>query len=146
MTIIKADYSHAELIGFLLEKLFEEVGHDATREELAALFPFLEEHDPHIALLALDDEGDPAGVITLAESVSLYAGGKIGAINELYVLPEFRSEGVGKLLLDAAKDLASANGWRRLEVTTPGDEYERTRHFYEREGFMQIGPRYKWMG
>ena len=94
-------------------------------------------------LLAFDDDGDPVGLITLTESISIYAGGEIGVINELYVLPQWRSEGVGKMLIDETKALAEARGWRRLEVTTPGDEYEKTIHFYEREGFFRIGPRMK---
>ena len=79
------------------------------------------------------------------ETISLYAGGYIGVINELYVAPGYRSEGVGKMLLDAAKELAENRDWVRLEVTTPGDEYQKTLRFYEREGFMAIGPRYKFM-
>jgi len=91
------------------------------------------------------DEGEVVGVITLVETISLYAGGHIGVLNELYVVPEYRSEGVGKILLDAAKELGEERGWVRLEVTTPGDEYARTLRFYEREGFLLIGPRYKFM-
>ena len=88
--------------------------------------------------------GKTVGVMTIAETLSLYAGGYIGVINELYVVPEYRSEGVGKILLDAARDLADERGWRRLEVTTPGAEYQKTLHFYEKEGFLPIGPRYKF--
>ena len=85
------------------------------------------------------------GILTLVESLAIYAGGRIGVVNELYVVPDFRSEGVGKLLLDEAKELAEARGWLRLEVTTPGEDYAKTLRFYEREGFMPIGPRYKYM-
>jgi GNAT superfamily N-acetyltransferase len=141
---IVADASHTGLVAQLLAALFEEVGHTLTAGEIAALFDDIESDDRHSTLLALDPDGDPAGVITLVETISIYAGGYIGVINELYVVPEYRSEGVGKMLLDAAKALAAERGWTRLEVTTPGDEYERTLRFYEREGFFKIGPRYKW--
>ena len=141
--IIPADETHASLIGNMLEQLFAEVEHHVTAEEIENLFPLFHKYEAHTALLALDEDRGPAGVITLVESVALFAGGKIGVINELYVVPEYRSQGVGKMLIDAAKDLARANGWRRLEVTTPGQEFIRTRRFYEREGFMEIGPRYK---
>ena len=47
-----------------------------------------------------------------------------------------------QLYLDEAKDLAETRNWKRLELTTPGDEFSKTLHFYEREGFYKIGPRY----
>ena len=96
------------------------------------------------ALLAFDEDDEIAGLITLSETLSLYAGGKIGVINELYVIPEYRSEGLGKSLLDMAKELGETRNWKRLEVTTPGDDYQKTLRFYEREGFFKIGPRYKF--
>lgn len=141
--IIKAGPEHAGVVGILLEALFQEVGHTPDRETLEELFPTIEEDDHHLTLLALDDDGDPAGIITIAESLALYASGWIGVINELYVVEQYRSEGVGKMLIDAVKELAEMKDWKRLEVTTPGEEYERTIRFYERQGFFTIGPRMK---
>lgn len=140
-----ADESHAETVAALLAALFEEVGHTPDYDAILSIFSDIESDDRHSTLLALDDDGDAVGVITLVETISLYAGGYIGVVNELYVVPSYRSEGVGKILLDEAKSLGETRGWQRLEVTTPGDEYEKTLRFYEREGFMLIGPRYKFM-
>ena len=140
-----ADEEDTHDVASLLAALFEEVGHSLTAEEIAELFLQFDSDDHHSTLLALDDDGDAVGVITIAESLGFYASGRIGVINELYVVPEYRSEGVGKMLLDAAKNLADERGCARLEVTTPGDEYEKTLRFYEREGFFPIGPRYKYM-
>ncbi len=141
-----ADEHHTWVVAEMLGRLFEEVGHTLSAEEIAALFADIDEDDRHATLLAKDDDSDRyVGIITLAETLSLYAGGRIGVINELYVEPDFRSEGVGKMLLDAAKELAEERGWARLEVTTPGEDYVKTLRFYEREGFMGIGPRYKFM-
>jgi len=139
-----ADESHTALVAELLANLFEEVGHTLTAAEIADIFVEMDEDSLHSTLLALNDEGEAVGVLTLVESLGIYAGGRIGVINELYVVPPYRSEGVGKMLLDAAKDLASERGWQRLEVTTPGEQYAKTLRFYEREGFMPIGPRYKF--
>jgi len=140
-----ADETHTAIVAELLAALFEEVGHTLTAAEIAIIFAETEADDHHSTLLALDDDGDVVGVLTLAETLSLYAGGYIGVINELYVVPEYRSEGVGKILLDAAKRLAEERDWKRLEVTTPGEEYAKTLRFYEREGFVEIGPRYKFV-
>lgn len=139
-----ADESHTHEVASLLSALFEEVGHTMDYDSLAAIFEDIDADDRHSTLLAADDD-EIVGVVTLSETLSLYAGGRIGVLNELYVVPEYRSAGVGKILLDAAKELGEQRGWTRLEVTTPGDEYERTLRFYEREGFMAIGPRYKFV-
>lgn len=144
ISIIVADESHAALVGELLANLFEDVGHEMGAGELAELFEDIDVGEPHSTLLAMNDEDQAVGVLTVVESMALYAGGRIGVINELYVVPPYRSEGVGKMLLDLAKEIGEQRGWKRLEVTTPGDEYEKTRHFYEREGFFKIGPRYKF--
>ena len=142
--LIVADDSHTDVVATMLSTLFEEVGHTPDYDAIAAIFNEIDADDRHSTLLAMDEE-EVVGIVTLSESISLYAGGHIGVINELYVVPEYRSEGVGKILLDAAKNLGEERGWVRLEVTTPGDEYERTLRFYEREGFISIGPRYKYL-
>ena len=142
--LIVADDSHTDVVATMLSTLFEEVGHTPDYDAIAAIFNEIDADDRHSTLLAMDED-EVVGIVTLSESISLYAGGHIGVINELYVVPEYRSEGVGKILLDAAKNLGEERGWVRLEVTTPGDEYERTLRFYEREGFISIGPRYKYL-
>ncbi len=142
--LLIADESHTPVVAALLERLFEEVEHDLSFEEIADMFAELDADDHHSTLLAQNEAGDTVGLMTLVESLSLSANGRYGVINELYVEPEYRSEGVGKMLLDFAKMISAERGWARLEVTTPGDEFDRTLRFYEREGFWKIGPRYKY--
>lgn len=143
--LLVADESHTYIVAELLAGLFEDVGHNLTAPEIADRFVAIDSDDRHSTLLAADeDSGEIVGVITVTESLALYAGGRIGVINELYVVPPFRSEGVGKILVDAVKQLARERGWVRLEVTTPGDDYTKTLRFYEREGFFRVGPRFKY--
>lgn len=144
INLVVADESHTGVVAEMLASLFAEVGHTLTAPEIADMFIEIDEDSLHSTLLAMNDDGEAVGVLTLVESLALYAGGRIGVINELYVVPPYRSEGVGKILLDAAKELAEERGWQRLEVTTPGEQYEKTLQFYEREGFLPIGPRYKF--
>lgn len=143
--LVVADETHTAIVAEMLANLFVDVGHTLTASEIADIFIEMDEDALHSTLLAFNDDGDAVGVLTLVESLALYAGGRIGVINELYVVPPYRSEGVGKILLDAAKSLADERGWQRLEVTTPGEQYAKTLKFYEREGFMPVGPRYKYL-
>lgn len=141
-----ADESDTAAVATLLAALFEEVEGSPDAEEIAGIFADMEADDSHSTLLALDDDGDIVGILTIVECLSISAGGKYGVVNELYVVPEYRSEGVGKMLIDEAKELAENRDWKRLEVTTPGDEFSKTLRFYEREGFYRIGPRYCYRG
>ncbi len=64
----------------------------------------------------------------------------------MYTDPEIRSSGVGAALIDAAKDYGRARGWERIDVTAPeSDGWERTRQFYERNGFAFTGPKLKFV-
>lgn len=87
-------------------------------------------------------EATPVGLVLLNECAAIYAGGKFGEISELYVLPEYRSQGVAAQLLRAAETYAKEQGWKRLEVGAPAQpDWERTLAFYLREGFEEVGPR-----
>ena len=125
-----------------LADLFGEVEHNLDASDIEEIFGDIESNDKHSTLLALGDDGDIAGIVTVAECLSISAGGLYGVINELYVLRPYRSEGVGSLLVEQVLELAEHRQWKRVEVTTPGDEFYRTLHFYEKEGFYRIGPRY----
>lgn len=95
-----------------------------------------------ITALLGQDRGRAAGMITLQEGAAIFAGGHYGVINELYVLPPYRSLGLARDLVLAAVKLARTRGWTRLEVGAPGTPaWARTLAFYRREGFVELGPR-----
>lgn len=95
-----------------------------------------------VFLAGSPDGGSPLGFSAVTSMRSLYAGGIFGVITEFYVRPGFRSEGIGALLLEAAKSHAREQGWLRLEVTTPPlPQFERTLQFYESHGFEVTGGR-----
>ena len=94
------------------------------------------------AFLARTGDGKAVGVVTIVETLAIYAGGRYGVIDEMYVAPEHRSSGVGARLIEAAKELGRRRGWARLDVTAPPEKrWERTVGFYERHGFVFTGPK-----
>ena len=96
------------------------------------------------SFIARNDAGDTVGVLTLAECFAIYAGGRFGIINELYVSSGHRSEGVGERLVAAACEYGKTRDWRRIDVTAPaGERWQRTVAFYERLGFVFTGPKLK---
>jgi len=99
------------------------------------------ESDIYAVLLARDDaSGETIGFLSLCESHSLYASGTFGIIQECYVQPDYRSQGVGARLLSAAQHYGQALGWKRLEVATPPlPVFHRSASFYEQHGFERTG-------
>ncbi|MCE3226102.1 MAG: family N-acetyltransferase [Bacteroidetes bacterium] len=90
-------------------------------------------------------DSEIVGVITISECFAIYAGGLYGTINEMYVKPAYRSQNVGKQLIDEAKALAVKNKWARIDVTAPIEErWLRTINFYEDHGFGFTGEKLKF--
>jgi ribosomal protein S18 acetylase RimI-like enzyme len=136
----------AALVGELLTEIMSVIGVPAFNfsltETTSRLREFLDSQK-YFVFVARDGAADKEiGFVALYESYALYAEGAFGTIPELYVRPEYRSTGVGRMLIDSAKDFGVAKNWQRLEVTTPPlPQFENTLRFYEREQFAITGGR-----
>ena len=83
-----------------------------------------------------ETEGRLSGYLVAVFILSLEHGGLMAEIDEIFVLPERRSAGLGaRLVAEAERDLA-ARGLRRLQLQL-GVGNDRARRFYERHGFRR---------
>ncbi len=140
--IRRAKADEAPLVAVLVARLLAELGDtdlnagallQTTRRLVAA---------GDVAPLIAFAEARPVGVVTLNQCAAIYAGGRFGEICELYVEPEVRSAGVGRMLIEAACTYAREAGWVRLEVGAPDlPRGERSLDFYLANGFSKVGPR-----
>ncbi|MDH3973579.1 MAG: GNAT family N-acetyltransferase [Deltaproteobacteria bacterium] len=148
MKIFRATKKDISEIIQKVEALVSELCNQPFKINESEILPFLEKmisDGDYIVLLAKDQDDRVAGLLTLGKTGAVYAGGKFGVIHELYIEPNMRSDGVGKQLLEEAKKLCAEFGWKRLEVGAPAyPEWRRTKEFYLREGFIEIGPRLRW--
>ena len=96
-----------DVIADLAMRLYAEGEHEASPASVAAVARSLAGVPHAYALLACDGEGDvavPFALMTLvAESVAMYAHGRFGIIQELYVAQGRRGQGAGRALMDEAK-------------------------------------------
>ena len=88
-------------------------------------------------LIDLDDAtvlvaDDHSGFCTVTLDLPSVRFGQRAWVEDLAVDPERRSEGIGKALLDAAKDWARSRGASHLELDS-GDGRLEAHRFYERE-------------
>jgi GNAT superfamily N-acetyltransferase len=102
------------------------------------------EENLYAAFLAFKEE-ECIGMVTIHGVTSLSATGSMGIIQELYVLPNLRSEGIGDQLIHAAMEHGFKCGWTNIEVGAPNPEkWSRTVSFYKRKGFKEVGPRLRF--
>ncbi len=80
-------------------------------------------HFPHFGGL-LACEAESGAVIGLAHyrgSLDTLSGVQTGFLHDLYVLPEFRSRGVGAMLLKSVAQLGHYENWSKIEWMTASD-------------------------
>jgi GNAT superfamily N-acetyltransferase len=134
----------AAMVGELLREIMAAVNdkafnfhHDDTKARARAWLA----DGSYLVLLARHGEA-AVGFLALYQSYALYTEGTYGTIPEFYVRPPHRSRGIGSALIAESKNIGSARGWRRLEVTTPPlPQFDRTLAFYTRHGFTISGGR-----
>ena len=135
----------AVMVGELLAEIMNAIGVQAFNFDLAETTSRLQDflnREKYFVFVARGESGNPAGFIALYESYALYAEGAFGTIPELYVRPQYRTNGLGLHLVSQAKSFGIARYWTRLEVTTPPlPRFDKTLAFYEREGFSITGGR-----
>jgi len=77
-----------------------------------------------IEVLAARAEDRLVGVAVLAFRLSVSAGGLFASIEDLYVRPEARRQGVGRALLEAIGERCAARGISYVEAQVEEDEAE----------------------
>ena len=88
--------------------------------------------DQSAAVLVAEHRGDLLGFCTAYLDLNSVRFGLRCWVEDLAVSPQHRSQGVGKSLLDHAKDWARQGGASHLELDS-SDTREDARRFYERE-------------
>jgi GNAT superfamily N-acetyltransferase len=87
------------------------------------------------AIWVADTDAGPCGYLLAVFMFSLEHGGMMAEIDEIFVLPEMRSSGIGALLLAGAERDMETRGLRRLQLQL-GVGNHRGRAFYCSHGFL----------
>ena len=95
------------------------------------------------ALLVAEHRGELLGFCSAYIELNSVRYGVRCWVEDLAVSPNHRSEGVGKALLDAAKEWAREHGATHLELDS-GLARKDAHRFYEREGPAWQGMQYTW--
>lgn len=91
--------------------------------------------NPNYVYLVASEDNSTVGYVSCHVQNLLHHAGKIAEIQEMFVLPKYRSTGVGKLMMDDIKKRVKEKGVLQLEVTTRSIR-EKAIQFYIREAFQ----------
>ena len=112
------------------------------RRAAVALRDAIESRDA-VVLVAVADNGELIGICTGYQDLHSVRFGYRAWVEDLAVHPEHRSRGVGKALLDAARDWARERGATHLELDS-ADARKDAHRFYEREGAQYRSITFGW--
>lgn len=115
---------------------------DELQTHLGALYPVESQHgfsvqkliDQKVAFFVLRFNGEPAGCGGI-----MIVGKEYGELKRMYVRPQFRGTGFGRLLIDHLANHARAQGVTLLRLET-GIHQKAAIRMYERAGFHPITP------
>lgn len=127
----------------LLLNFYAEIDHSFSEDNLDTIInDFLAKG---IIIVSIESNSNAiVGFICAVESSALYARGNFGVLNELYIIPEFRSKKIGQKLIHFLIEIGKNKKWSRIELDTPEVEKSiKTINFYKKEGFETIGFRMK---
>lgn len=134
ITIALADYhDRADLVALLAAQLHEhQISLSCTRLTFA-IDGVLSDATRGFFLLAREQD-TAVGVAYLSFTWSLEHGGHSCWLEELYVVPSYREQGIGRQLLNAACHHAARLGCAAVDLEVE-EAHARAQHLYAREGF-----------
>ena len=121
--IVKAEEKDLEELGrlFNLYRIFYEEEDDLEKASRYISERF-NRRDSEI-LVAQEGNTELAGFVQLYPSFCSVSAVPILILYDLYVDHSHRGKGIGRLLMNAARDFAKDNGFRRLELSTAKDNH-----------------------
>ncbi|HTV24316.1 MAG TPA: GNAT family N-acetyltransferase [Polyangiaceae bacterium] len=143
------DPADVELLKACIGALYSELFGPSAVPDAAAWARLCEQNaggstPKHWSFVACDDAAKPLAFVMLAESFAVFARGRYGIINELWVHPDARSSGAGARVIEFVRAFARLQGWVRVDVSAPQDpRWDRSVAFYRAQGFVPTGRKLK---
>ena len=97
------------------------------------------ERNESVIFVAEDPTRGALGFVQLFPSFTSVQARRLWVLNDLFVAPQARGLGVGRALMNAARDHAINTGAKRLTLETM-DDNEKAWKLYESLGYVKSGP------
>lgn len=134
----RATSADADVLGRLLWDFNTEFETETDAADvLAVRFARILGLDGIVAVLAEDSEATAVGFALVSLRPAIWFDGPVSQLEELYVLPAVRSQGIGTQVLELCRRLARELGSPEMHIGVDEVDLD-TRRFYERHGFVTI--------
>src|SRR6476469_979343 len=120
--------------------LLGQLGYPGDEREIPRRLANVVQHAGAV-VLAVDDSDTPVGLISLTLHWGLHASAPVAYIMALVIAAESRGRGVGKILVDYAKQWGIDNGCERITVTS-AEHRDGAHSFYPAVGMPYTGRRF----
>lgn len=135
--IRKARAEDIERLAGLVRQLCEEEGKHSKAISVAKLLELFALPDLRLEALVADADGVLVGYLAFYGVVSLFKCDSVLLVENMYVAPEYRKHGVGRMLMGSVAAEALERGWDRMELNVR-DDNDKACRFYERLGFQAV--------
>lgn len=123
----------SEILGILFSQEHEFTANAEAQSR--ALFMII--RNPELGrIFVVDIDGMIQGMVMLLFTVSTFLGRKVALLEDMVVMPAWRSKGVGTRLIDHAVDFARREGFGRITLLTDQDN-DGAQQFYRAKGFSR---------
>jgi GNAT superfamily N-acetyltransferase len=136
VTVHQATLAEIEVIAPLFDAYRQFYGKPSYPEACRAFLAERFKYNQSIIFLAKDGQGTAIGFAQLYPSFSSGSLTQIFILNDLFVVPSARRQGVASRLLQAAADYGRAAGATRLTLSTAVTN-QNAQALYEREGWSR---------
>jgi ribosomal protein S18 acetylase RimI-like enzyme len=121
----------------LFEAQLQEHAIDCSVDAIIATLRLVDQHPEYGCVITATVDDLIVGVAYASTILSLEHGGWSGWLEELYILPAWRSQGIGSRLLDAVIEIAHDRDWVALDLEVD-DNHQRVISLYASHDFQPV--------
>ncbi len=136
MQFIQTDVTYLDQITNLFDQYMVFYKKPSDKHRYKAYISERLTHKEATVYMAFTEDGHPVGFVLNYHSFSSVSLGKVVVLNDLFVLPKYRNQGIAERLIQCSFRLAKETGAIRVDLGTAKDNLNAQR-LYEKIGFVR---------
>jgi ribosomal protein S18 acetylase RimI-like enzyme len=141
---LRADATHLDAVAALFDAYRSFYQQPSNLEQSRAFIAERMAGDESAIFLAQDENGEALGFVQLYPTFSSIDAHRTWLLSDLFTAPAARGRGVGRLLMNTARDFALATGAKGLVLETATDNFT-AQGLYESLGYVRDSGFYTYM-